>query len=165
MDKVLVINHEKCTGCRLCELVCAVKHDGISNPTRSRIRVMKWEMEGLYIPMSCQQCEDAPCMNGCPVGAISRNEELNCVEVDYEICIGCRTCVSVCPFGAMTYNAVDHKVIKCDLCDGDPQCARFCEVQAIEYVSAADVSIDIKRDAALRLKEAGKKSEGLQASL
>lgn len=158
MDKALIINHEKCTGCRLCELVCAVKHDGISNPTRSRIRVMKWEMEGLYIPMSCQQCEDAPCMNGCPVGAISRNEELNRVEVDYEICIGCRTCVSVCPFGAMTYNAVDRKVIKCDLCDGDPQCARFCEVQAIEYVSAADVSIDIKRDAALRLKEAGKKA-------
>ena len=165
MDKALVINHEKCTGCRLCELVCAVKHDGISNPTRSRIRVMKWEMEGLYIPMSCHQCEDAPCMNGCPVGAISRNEELNRVEVDYDICIGCRTCVSVCPFGAMTYNAVDRKVIKCDLCDGDPQCARFCEVQAIEYVSAADVSIDIKRNAALRLKEAGKKAEGLQASL
>lgn len=165
MDKALIINHEKCTGCRLCELVCAVKHDGISNTTSSQIRVMKWEMEGLYIPMSCQQCEDAPCMNGCPVGAISRNEELNRVEVDYEICIGCRTCVSVCPFGAMTYNAVDRKVIKCDLCDGDPQCARFCEVQAIEYVSAADVSIDIKRDAALRLKEAGKKAEGLQASL
>ena len=165
MDKALVIHHEKCTGCRLCELVCAVKHDGISNPARSRIRVMKWEMEGLYIPMTCQQCEDAPCLNGCPVGAISRNEELNCVEVDHDICIGCRTCVSVCPFGAMTYNAIDHKVIKCDLCGGDPQCARFCEVQAIEYVSAADVSIDIKRTAALRLKEAGKKAEGLQASL
>ena len=165
MDKALVIHHEKCTGCRLCELVCAVKHDGISNPTRSRIRVMKWEMEGLYIPMSCQQCEDAPCLNGCPVGAISRNEALNRVEVDYDVCIGCRTCVSVCPFGAMTYNAIDRKVIKCDLCDGDPQCARFCDVQAIEYASAADVSIDIKRSAALRLKEAGKKAEGLQASL
>ncbi len=71
----------------------------------------------------------------------------------------------MCPFSATTYNALDPKVIKTDLCDGDPQCARFCEVQAIEYVSAADVSIDIKRDAALRLKEAGKKAEGLQASL
>ncbi len=165
MDKVLMINHEKCTGCRLCELVCTVKHDGISNPARSRIRVMKWEMEGLYIPMSCQQCQDAPCQNGCPVGAISRNEALNRVEVDHDVCIGCRTCVSVCPFGAMSYNAIDKKVIKCDLCDGDPQCARFCDIQAIEYVSAGDVSIDIKRNAALRLKEAGKKAEGLQASL
>ncbi len=48
--KVLVVNHEKCTGCRLCELVCAVKHDGISNPARSRIKVMKWEPEGLIHP-------------------------------------------------------------------------------------------------------------------
>ncbi len=165
MSKVLMINHEKCTGCRLCELVCAVKHDGISNPTRSRIKVMKWEMEGLYIPMSCQQCVDAPCQNGCPVGAISRNETLNRVEVDQAVCIGCRTCVSVCPFGAMSYNAIDKKVIKCDLCDGDPQCARFCDIQAIEYVDAVDVSIDIKRNAALRLKEAGKKADGLQASM
>ena len=51
-DKVLMINPEKCTGCRLCELVCAVKHDGVSNPARSRIRVMKWEMDGVYIPMA-----------------------------------------------------------------------------------------------------------------
>lgn len=164
MDKALMINHEKCTGCRLCELVCAVKHDGISNPTRSRIKVMKWEMEGLYIPMSCQQCQDAPCENGCPVGAISRNETLNRVEVDQEICIGCRTCVSVCPFGAMTFNAIDRKVIKCDLCDGDPQCVRFCDVKAVEYIPATDVSIVKKRDAALRLKEASKKADSLQAN-
>jgi len=163
MDKALMINHEKCTGCRLCELVCAVKHDGVSNPTRSRIKVMKWEMEGLYIPMSCQQCEDAPCESGCPVGAISRNESLNRVEVDHEVCIGCRTCVSVCPFGAMTFNAIDRKVIKCDLCDGDPQCVRFCDVKAVEYVPATDVSIVKKRDAALRLKEASKKADSLQA--
>jgi Fe-S-cluster-containing hydrogenase component 2 len=165
MDKALIINHEKCTGCRLCELVCAVKHDGISNPTRSRIKVMKWEMEGLYIPMSCQQCQDAPCENGCPVGAISRNETLNRVEVDQKICIGCRTCVSVCPFGAMTFNAIDRKVIKCDLCDGDPQCVRFCDVKAVEYVPATDVSIVKKRDAALRLKEASKKADTLQANI
>lgn len=164
MDKALMINHEKCTGCRLCELVCAVKHDGVSNPTRSRIKVMKWEMEGLYIPMSCQQCEDAPCESGCPVGAITRNEGLNRVEVDHDVCIGCRTCVSVCPFGAMTFNAIDRKVIKCDLCDGDPQCVRFCDVKAVEYVPATDVSIVKKRGAALRLKEASKKADTLQAN-
>ena len=113
MEKVLMINYQKCTGCRLCELVCAVMHDGISNPTRSRIKVMKWESEGLYIPMSCQQCEDAPCMNVCPVKAISRDEDLGFVTVDYDVCIGCRSCVAVCPFGAMNYNTIDKKVFKC----------------------------------------------------
>ncbi len=161
MNKVLMINHEKCTGCRLCELVCSVKHDGVSNPTRSRIKVMKWETEGLYIPMSCQQCQDAPCLNACPMSAISRNEELARVEVDYDICIGCRTCVSVCPFGAMSFNGIDRKVIKCDLCDGDPQCARFCDIKAVEYVDATDVAISKKREAALKLSTAGKQAAAL----
>lgn len=161
-NKVLLINHEKCTGCRLCEQVCAVKHHGVSNPSRSRIRVLKWEMEGLYVPVSCQQCKDAPCMNGCPVGAISRNEELNRVEVNYDICIGCRTCVSVCPFGAMNYNGIDGQVAKCDLCDGDPQCARFCDINAIEFVDAGDVSIEKKRDAALRLSTVKKQAAALE---
>jgi len=165
MSKALYINYEKCTGCRLCELVCAVKHDGISNPTRSRIRVMKWEMEGLYIPMSCQQCQDAPCMNACPVKALSRDEELGRVVHDYDICIGCRTCVSVCPFGAMSFNAIDRKVIKCDLCEGDPQCVRFCDRKAVDFMSPDDVSIDKKREAAGRLSKAGKQASALVAEL
>ena len=163
MTKVLQINHEKCTGCRLCELVCAVRHDGISNPIRSRIRVMKWESEGVYIPMACQQCQDAPCLYGCPVGAISRNDQTGTVEVDYDVCIGCRTCVSVCPFGGMSFNGIDNKVIKCDLCDGDPQCVRFCEVQAVEFVESSDVSIDKKREAAQRLYTAEKRATALEA--
>jgi len=165
MSKALYINYEKCTGCRLCELVCAVKHDGISNPTRSRIRVMKWEMEGLYIPMSCQQCQDAPCLNVCPVKALSRDEDLGRVVVDYDVCIGCRTCVSVCPFGAMSFNTIDRKVFKCDLCDGDPQCVRFCDRKAVDYVNADDVSIDKKREAAGRISQAGKQASALVAEL
>ena len=162
-NKVLTIDHEKCTGCRLCELVCAVKHDGISNPVRSRIRVVKWEAEGVYVPMSCQQCEDAPCMTGCPSGAISRSESMGRVEVDYELCIGCRTCVSVCPFGAMNFNPIDRKVIKCDLCDGDPQCVRFCEVKAVDFVVPERVGQDKSRSAALRVRTADTRAAAIHS--
>ena len=165
MAKTLYIDYQKCTGCRLCELVCAVFHDGISNPARSRIKVMKWEAEGLYIPMSCQQCQDAPCMNVCPVKAISRDEELGRVFVDYDVCIGCRSCVAVCPFGAMNFNIKDKQVFKCDLCDGDPQCVRFCEVGAIDFLEMDDVSIYKKRDAATRISVAGKEAAALQAAM
>ena len=165
MAKTLYIDYQKCTGCRLCELVCAVFHDGISNPARSRIKVMKWEAEGLYIPMSCQQCQDAPCLNVCPVKAISRDEELGRVFVDYDVCIGCRSCVAVCPFGAMNFNIKDKQVFKCDLCDGVPQCVRFCEEKAVDFLEVDDVSIYKKRDAATRISVAGKEAAALQAAM
>ena len=165
MSKVLHVDHQKCTGCQLCELVCAVSHDGISNPTRSRIRVVKWEAEGLYIPMTCQQCQDAPCMNVCPVKAISRNEESAKVTVDYDVCIGCRSCVGVCPFGAMSFNPVDKRVFKCDHCDGDPQCVRFCEEKAVDYIEADRVAINKRRKAAERGSSASKDAAALEAQL
>jgi Fe-S-cluster-containing hydrogenase component 2 len=161
MAKVLYIDHDKCTGCRLCELVCAVSHDGVSNPARSRIRVMKWEAEGLYVPMTCQQCQDAPCLNVCPVKAISQESETGRVLVDYNVCIGCRSCVSVCPFGAMSFNTTDRRVLKCDLCGGDPQCVRFCDVKAVDFIEANDVSLVKQRKAAERLSAAGKDAAAL----
>src|SRR4030065_1341282 len=161
MGKVLAISPEKCTGCRLCELVCSVFHDGVSNAARSRIKIMKWESEGLYIPMSCQQCQDAPCLIICPVKAISRDEKLSRVVVDHNICIGCRSCVTVCPFGAMGFNVIDRKNFKCDLCDGDPQCVRFCEVKAVNLVDAGDIGLQKGREAAMRLQAADRKASAL----
>ena len=165
MPNALYIDYQKCTGCRLCELVCSVSHDGISNPTRSRIRVMKWEAEGLYIPMSCQQCQDAPCMAVCPVKAISRDEELGRIFVDYDVCIGCRSCIGACPFGAMSFNTKEKQVFKCDLCDGDPQCVRFCDMKAVDFIDAAEISILKKREAAERVSAAGKEAAALEGQL
>lgn len=165
MAKVLSINYEKCTGCRLCELVCSVLHEGVSNPSRSRINVMKWESEGLYIPVSCQQCEDAPCKAVCPVKAIYRDDTLDCVKVDYDVCIGCRACVAVCPFGAMSFDVKNKKVFKCDLCDGEPQCVRFCEEKAVDYVEADQLSMNKKRDAAKKVSVAQKEAAALEAEM
>lgn len=165
MAKVLYIDYQKCTGCRTCEMVCSAKHEGVLNPEKSRIKIMKWEAEGLYVPMSCQQCQDAPCMNVCPVKAISQDEELGRVMVDYDVCIGCRSCVAVCPFGAMNFNVKEKQVFKCDLCDGDPQCVRFCDVHAVEYIDADSVATEKKRGAAERLSLAGREGAALLAQL
>ena len=147
MAKVLSIEYQKCTGCRSCELVCSVKHDGVANPMRSRIKVMKWEAEGLYIPMSCQQCQDAPCIAVCPTKALSRDAELGRVVVDYDKCIGCKLCITACPFGGMGFDDVDRKMIKCDFCDGDPACVSFCSTGAIAFEDASDVSLKKKKEA------------------
>ena len=164
MAKVLVTDYEKCTGCRICELVCSVKHEGVSNPSRSRIKVIKWESEGRYVPMSCQQCESAPCMLICPVKAISRDESLNRVKVDYDVCIGCRMCVAICPFGAMGFDVLAKKVMKCDLCDGDPQCARFCDVHAVSYLEANEQSVKKKKAVADKFSSIAQKVAAVMAS-
>ena len=153
MEKILIVDHERCTGCRLCELVCSVKNTGMSNPTRSRIQVVKWEMEGFQLPMLCQQCESAPCMAVCPKDALSRDEGLGRVAIDYDLCIGCKLCIAACPFGGMGFDAVEKRVIKCELCDGDPTCVQFCQPEALQYLPASTVNLRKKREAGAKLSE------------
>ncbi|MFC2013970.1 4Fe-4S dicluster domain-containing protein [Chloroflexota bacterium] len=154
MAKALMIDYEKCTGCRLCEQVCSVKHEGVSNPARSRIKVVKWEEEGLYIPMACQQCESAPCIATCPMNACSRDENMGRIVNDYDRCIGCKTCIVVCPFGAVGFDPISKKIISCDLCDGDPVCIKFCATKALQYVEDSNINKKQQRTAAEKLHEA-----------
>ena len=95
----------------------------------------------MFIPVTFQQCKDAPCMEGCPVKAISREPLLNRVMVNQDLCIGCKTCVTVCPFGAMTFNIMTQQVMKCDFCDGDPECVKICEPKALRYADVTEQSI------------------------
>jgi len=154
MAKVLMLDYEKCTGCRLCEQVCSVKHEGVSNPARSRIGVVKWDEVGLYVPMACQQCESAPCIAACPMNARSRDEGLGRIVTNYDQCIGCKTCIVVCPFGAVSFDPLAKKVISCDLCDGDPICVKFCETEALQYVDDSEINKKRQRTAAEKLYEA-----------
>jgi Fe-S-cluster-containing hydrogenase component 2 len=67
-------------------------------------------------------------------------------------------CVTACPFGGMGIDIVARQVIKCDLCDGDPTCVRFCDPGALQFVPATSVNLIKKRDAGLKLSEVMKKS-------
>jgi Fe-S-cluster-containing dehydrogenase component len=80
--------------------------------------------------MVCFQCKNLPCGKACPVDAIAKGGE-GIVKVDYEACIGCGACVSACPFGVMM--SLPEKVVKCELCGGNPQCVKYCATAAIEY--------------------------------
>ncbi len=136
--KVIVFNPEKCIGCRTCELVCSVKHLGVVSPLRSRIRILK-NGEYVFVPARCRQCEDPLCLMVCPVKAITRDEELGIIKIDYDRCRGCRLCTEICPFGGPLMDFKERKIIACDLCEGDPTCVKLCSGDALEYVEEEEV--------------------------
>jgi len=159
MDKVLVFNTDHCTGCRLCESICSLVHTETCNPERSRIRILKLERKGVDIQTFCQQCEDAACIAACPVSAIDRNKSTGTVEIDYELCITCKECIIACPFKGIYFDSLDDKIIKCDLCNGDPKCVMFCGTKAIEFLEKDSATIQKKRDSLQELERVLKLTE------
>jgi Fe-S-cluster-containing hydrogenase component 2 len=139
---VLIFNPGSCTGCRICEMACSFFHYKEYNPARSRIKVLKDEKDGIYIPMACLHCGNPPCVDACPTGAMYRSD--GSVELNLKKCINCKMCMIACPFGAISIDRATMNVIKCDLCGGDPQCAKYCPSGAIKYVRAERVG-EIKR--------------------
>ena len=137
MSKQLVIKPEKCVGCRTCELMCSFDHNQQFNPRLSAVSVMDFEAAAVAIPVMCMQCEEACCEKVCPVGAISRDEN-GAVRMNSDKCIVCKMCMYACPLGNIRFSPITRRVFKCDLCGGDPKCAKFCPSGAIQFLDPVD---------------------------
>ena len=97
---------------------------GVTTGSSSIMKVFPVWAKELCIPVMCMQCESPSCMEVCPVGAISRNE-LGATIINQEKCIGCKMCMNACPLGNIGFNPETKQVHKCDLCGGEPKCAKF----------------------------------------
>ncbi|UFS68552.1 4Fe-4S dicluster domain-containing protein [Geomonas sp. RF6] len=152
-NAIVFCDAEKCLGCHSCELACAVAHGGkdlhtsalLGMTLRPRTKVVA--VADIMMPVQCRQCEDAPCAFACPSGSIRQEEGL--VTIQQQTCMGCKACVMVCPFGAIsvkgsgdggpartrTNRGVAHK---CDLCAGTgretPACVEGCPRKALSLI-------------------------------
>lgn len=154
MRKILIFNPGKCTGCKTCEMACSLSQTGVCNPASSRRRTVHFDEEILDVPMQCQQCEDPACMNICPTQAIYVEDETGAKVINQTKCIGCRMCMIACPFGAVSMDPLSNKVAKCDLCAGEPSCAKFCPTGAIEYVTADIYGLMRQKEAVKEISKA-----------
>ncbi len=142
MQKTLVIDPGKCTGCKQCELACSYVKEGSFNPSKSRIRVFDFHTEGRFVPYTCTQCDEAWCQQACPVDAITTDPVTGVKQVHDNLCVGCKVCTIACPFGTINYNVASGKVVKCDHCGGDPECVKACPTQAILYSDVEQAGFD-----------------------
>ena len=138
--KRIYVKEEWCLGCHLCEYNCAFANSGETNmaealkgkPIYPRIHVEG--NDSITYAVSCRHCEDPLCVKSCISGAISRDEGV--VRIDREKCVGCLTCVLVCPYGALAPGE-NGGMIKCELClqnhCGAPACVSGCPNGAIVY--------------------------------
>ena len=138
--KRIYVKEEWCLGCHLCEYNCAFANSGLSDmvlalkgkPIYPRIHVEGGEK--ITYAVSCRHCEDPICLKSCIAGAITRNEGV--VKINREKCVGCLTCVLVCPYGALAAGE-DGLMQKCELCRqnafGAPACVSGCPNGAIVY--------------------------------
>lgn len=102
---VMVIDLRKCVGCHACTIACVAENKlppgVVYRPVIEREIGTYPNVSRLFVPRPCMQCEKPPCTPVCPVNATYTNEE-GVVVVDYEQCIGCRACITACPYGART---------------------------------------------------------------
>lgn len=151
MNRFILTDPEKCIGCHTCEVACMMSHQSSATPEAftSRIRVVKG---GTFTTaVGCHQCEDAPCANVCPTGAIHRAAGAWLVE--QARCIGCKSCMVACPFGAMQVRVVEDRVqaLKCDLCahrEGGPACVEACPTHALRCIDPARLRAERLRNLA-----------------
>lgn len=119
-----------CTGCRVCELVCSLFHEGVVKPEIARIQVITNDWQGWQSEVyPCNQCDDAECLAACPTDAIVVDDSTGAKVVDETKCSGCQLCVEACPYTPprIRYDTKKNVCVKCDLCGGTPQCVIFCQ--------------------------------------
>ena len=138
--KRVYVNEQWCLGCHLCEYHCALAGEGGGDMAKAlkgkRIRpnIRVEERGDVCFAVSCRHCAQPLCVKSCISGALSVREGV--VTIDSGRCVGCFTCVLVCPYGAVVPGE-GTAVRKCDLCiartDGIPACVAGCPNKAIVF--------------------------------
>ncbi len=153
MAKVIFVDPDRCVGCMSCVLACSLQHGDTIGPANSRILPVRLKKQVGNLPVLCRQCLKPLCAEVGPMTAISRSEKTGAMTVDSVRCIGCAMCMTACPLGGISVKAEEGHAVKCDHCDGDPLCVRFCTYGAIEYITEDEAALKSKKEAAGKLGE------------
>ena len=154
MDKkyVMVIDQNRCIGCDCCTIACMKENNTTyhwievetinacqKDVPQGRFPDLKME----FLPHLCNHCDNPPCVDACPVGALMK-EENGLVILNKDNCDGCQSCLDACPYGVIKFNLEEGVAEKCHFCShrikegNQPFCVTCCEGQALNFGDAKD---------------------------
>jgi anaerobic dimethyl sulfoxide reductase subunit B (iron-sulfur subunit) len=135
-------NMQACIGCRTCQIACKDKNDLPMGKFYRHVR----SFEGgqfpnpfaFNLPSTCNHCADPACVRACPTGAMHKADD-GTVQHDDDACIGCRSCMSMCPYDVPQFFEDLGIVGKCNACidlresGGNPACVDACVMRCLEF--------------------------------
>lgn len=153
---VIAVDNERCLACRECEVACSLVHEGVCNPSLSRIRIEFNDfVPGSPTVIVCKQCDWPACYFACAAlwdePAISIDPVTGARVIDPDLCRGCGACLRACPLTpertviglrpreGSEANERRPIYIKCDLCyerSEGPACVQICPGGALTFVPA-----------------------------
>ncbi len=161
--KLIGIDRDRCTGCKTCELYCGAERGSESRSLLKAVqetpvplpRVRVEGVGGVSFPLQCRHCSQAPCLDACLTGALTREEKSGTVIIHEDLCIGCWTCTAFCPFGVIMPSPERKIAVKCDRClyMEKPVCVDVCPTKTLEVINLEEIDV-LLREKRIQIVEA-----------
>ena len=163
--KQIFVDFAKCTGCKTCEIACAVEHSKSKNlfgalfeSPRPMHRIYVETAWGKPTPILCHHCEDAPCLNACISGALYRDPVKGTVLLQQDKCVGCWSCIMMCWAGVIGQQQNGRRVsVKCDRCPDleIPACVASCPTKALIFTDVDVFAKERRQETAMSVTTRG----------
>ena len=144
-----MIDQTRCIGCHACTTACKSENDvalGVFRTWVKNVDVGTFPaVRRHFAVLRCNHCEDAPCVEICPVTAMYQRPD-GVVDFDEDRCIGCKACMQACPYDAIYMDPDSHTAAKCNFCSHRvdegllPACVVVCPVEALLFGDMDDDS-------------------------
>jgi Fe-S-cluster-containing dehydrogenase component len=158
MQYGFVIDHRRCIGCHACTVACKAENDVPVGSFRTWVKYTEIgqfpRVRRHFAVLRCNHCSSAPCVTICPVTALAKRND-GIVDLDKDVCIGCKACMEACPYDALYLNEDTGSAEKCHYCAHrvdvglEPACVTVCPEQAIVAGDLHDPDSKVARLAAL----------------
>lgn len=151
----MIYDQNKCVGCSDCEIACRKTNAVPQGQVRLYVQNKtnpETPMEKRYTRVSCQQCEDAPCVSVCPTNACHKDAKTGIVTMKTEDCIACKYCIVACPYDVRFINKETKSAENCNFClntnlakQKAPACVESCKYEALVFGDLNDENARINQ--------------------